>query len=317
MSEITVIIHTRNSENTLLRLLQSVTWAEHIIAVDMASTDNTKDILKEFGAQIHELPEQPWNDSLRNSFLSLPQTPWTLVLDSDEYLSEDADQLFQNMISSASDSDVAFSLPRYNWCFGRVLEGPLWYPDRQIRLFRTQSVVYNSRHHCPPSLISGTGQIIELNTANAPHIHHDHYSSIQEFAHTQVRYALTDDYGDELDWSDYTHQAIEGVLAARTAPSSEERAMGLALAWDKILRSLIHWEKRGRIDPIPSHFGWAFGVRITSDSFSAEPDQEVRELRDQLAIAEARVEEMRTTLSWRVTAPLRLLGLLNARKQRS
>jgi glycosyltransferase involved in cell wall biosynthesis len=315
MSDITVLIHTRNSERTLPRLLQSVAWAKHIIAVDMVSTDRTKEILKQYGAQIYKLDEQPWNDSLRNRFLSVPETPWTLVLDSDEYLSDDADQLLRNMISSAADGDLAFSLPRYNWCFGKVLEGPRWYPDRQVRLFRTKSLVYTARHHSPPSLVSDTGRIIEPNTADAPHIHHDHYSTIEEFIRTQVRYSLTDDYGHELDWSDYTYQAIEGVLEARNALSSEERATGIILAWDKILRALIHWEKRGRIDRIPEAFGWAFGVRTTADNLPLEGEELVRELRDQLAVAEHRIEKMTTTFSWRVTAPLRLLGMLKAKKK--
>jgi glycosyltransferase involved in cell wall biosynthesis len=314
MSDITVIVHTRNSERTLPRLLQSLSWAQKVIAVDMFSTDNTRKILKQYGAQIHELAEQPWNDALRNSFLSLPETRWTLVLDSDEYLSEDADQLLSNLIRSAGESDTAFSLPRYNWCFGRVLEGSRWYPDRQIRLFRTGSMTYSSRHHAPPLPIFDESRIVEPNTADAPHIHHEHYSSISTFIESQNRYALTDEYGEDLDWSNYTREVIEGMLEAQHAPTQEERAMELILAWDKLLRALIHWEKRGRVDAIPAYFGWALGVRTMSDHPSSEVEELTGDLRDKLAEAEARVEEMRTTLSWRVTFPLRLLGMFLFRR---
>ena len=307
MSEITVIVHTHNSARTLNRLLDSVTWAQEVIAIDMSSTDGTRELLSQRHVTVHELEEQPWNDSLRNSYLSLPTRPWTLVLDSDEYVSDDCEELVARLTSSASSNIAAFSLPRYNWCFGRVLQDPRWYPDRQVRLFRTNSVTYSSQHHRSPSPIEPGARVVEADISSAPHIHHDHYASIQEFASRQVRYAVTDSYDEPLDWSAYSRVAIEGVLRARQASSPEERAMELILGWDSILRALVHWEHRGRVDDIPADFGWAFGVQSVSVNPSWEGDHEVVRLLEELAEAQEQISHFHNTSSWRVTAPLRIL----------
>ena len=258
---ISVLVHTFNSEATLPALLNSVGWADEVIAIDMSSTDGTPEILEQHGAVTYRIPQSNWNDSLRNDWLSAPRFPWTLVLDADEYLAGDAEGVLRDLVASAPETVTAAALPRFNYCFGRVLTGKRWYPDPQIRLFRTDSVRYRARHHTPPA-IRGKGILLEGPISDRPHIHHQHYATLADFAERQLRYALSDDYSEPLDFGRYQSLALGAVLDSRESPTPEERAMEIVLAHNHLLQALLHWEKNGRDEPLPIGFGWQFAPRI-------------------------------------------------------
>ena len=259
--QISVLIHTFNSEKTLPALLRSVAWSDELIAIDMSSSDSTRNILEQYGAIVREIPRSNWNDSLRNDWLSLPKSRWTLVLDADEFLAEGAESELRELVASAPETATAASLPRFNYCFGRVLTGKRWYPDPQIRLFRTNSVRYSSQHP-PPPVVLGEGTMLDGPLRERPHIHHQHYSSLRDFAERQVRYSLTDDYSGPLDFGKYCSDALQALLDSRECPTSEERSMEIILAHNHLLRALLHWEQQGRDVPLPAGFGWQLSPRI-------------------------------------------------------
>jgi hypothetical protein len=153
---------------------------------------------------------------------------------------------------------------------------------------------------------------------NAPHLHHNHYNTMSEFLEKQLRYALTDNYVGDTDWSQYSSQAIERVLASQSAQSSEETAMEFVLAWDSIIRALIHWEENGRVEPIPEFFGWAFGVYDGPGRTANPSSREAADIAHRLDEVDAELRGVKNTLSWKITKPLRLVGLLakNLRPQR-
>lgn len=68
MLNITVIIHTRNAETTLSRLMESVRWAEECIVVDMDSHDRTCEIARQYGATVLQAPVVQRIDGIRNDF---------------------------------------------------------------------------------------------------------------------------------------------------------------------------------------------------------------------------------------------------------
>lgn len=84
MLKITVIIHTRDSETTLPRLLESIQWAEERIVVDMESHDRTCEIARQNGATLFSTPVVARIDGIRNHFLERGKHEWVFVLDSDE-----------------------------------------------------------------------------------------------------------------------------------------------------------------------------------------------------------------------------------------
>ena len=52
MSNLTVLIPCFNSEKIIRPTLESVKWADEILAVDSLSTDKTLEIVREYGARV-------------------------------------------------------------------------------------------------------------------------------------------------------------------------------------------------------------------------------------------------------------------------
>jgi glycosyltransferase involved in cell wall biosynthesis len=255
---VSVLVHTCNSESTIGRLLDSVSWAHEVIVIDMGSSDATVNIVTRAGATLHHTPTAPWRDELRNSYLTLPKTPWTLVMDSDEHLANDAESLFLRLIDEAPEDLSAMALPRVNYVLGKRLLGATWYPDFQIRLFRTASVRYTRRHHQPPKTVDG-GQIMNVPVEIAPHIYHTQSSTLSEFISKQIRYASTDASDSPLVLSQFQERALNLMLEARGQESEHERALLILLAWTEIVAGLIAWEKGSFENSLPPDFGWCFG----------------------------------------------------------
>jgi len=181
MLQITVIIHTRDSEATLPRLLESVRWAEERIVVDMESRDRTCEIARQSGATVVSTPIAPRVDGIRNNFLELGKHEWVFVLDSDEYLAADAEWVVRDLIEQHGQRFDAFSIPRYNMIAGQIARCRGWYPDQQIRLFRKGCVRWSDTTHKPPVVLTSRKRLHVLEPPGCLHIHHENYASVEQF----------------------------------------------------------------------------------------------------------------------------------------
>ena len=83
MTDFTALIHSSGSEATIEAAVSSVLWADGIVVINMAGFDQTASIAERLGAEVITIPQQPWNDALRNAQLGTVETEWTFVLDSD------------------------------------------------------------------------------------------------------------------------------------------------------------------------------------------------------------------------------------------
>lgn len=86
---ISLCIITKNNESTIKNCLESIkNLVDEIILVDTGSTDNTKEIAKEFNAKIYDFN---WNDNFseaKNFALEKATKDWILCLDADETISQ-------------------------------------------------------------------------------------------------------------------------------------------------------------------------------------------------------------------------------------
>lgn len=241
MSSITAVIHTCDSNRTLARCLESVSWCDALIVADMSSVDGSLEVARAFGAKIVDVPRQPWSDALRNSVLDHVASPWTLVLDSDEFLPVDAEQTLREFVATAPMDVDALAIPRYNYICGRVLKTARWYPDRQVRLMRTDKAMWVAKHHVG---VHVPGEISQ-GDLDSIHIHHDSYDSLAAFYLKQAVYASTDHYEPEWDPHAYIQRSLE-MLEADTSDDDLSRALDLLLACNEISRAIVHWDKIGR-----------------------------------------------------------------------
>lgn len=134
MQSLSVSIITYNEEKNIARCLDSVKEiANEIIVVDSLSTDNTKNICKQYGAKVYE-QKFLGHIEQKNLALSYCKGNYVLCLDADECLSAELlssiKQLKKNGFAAAG-----YTMNRCtNFC-GKWIKHGTWYPDKKLRLF--------------------------------------------------------------------------------------------------------------------------------------------------------------------------------------
>jgi glycosyltransferase involved in cell wall biosynthesis len=245
--KISAVVHTFNSESTLEKTLQSLMWADEVIAVDMGSSDATFEIAARYTQNIKTIPKAPRVDGIRNEALKNASHPWILVVDSDAYLAEDSGQALREYIDKYGALYDAFALPRCNTIAGQIMRGSLWYPDHVIRLFKKGTVQWSDTTHVLPVVTTGSHRLLHLKPPHCPHLHHRNYEDIRHFIRKQLEYALADRYDpdpENFDFSSHVARAYEN-LAVRCDPDQDgdlSHALSLVMAWDGIIRGLVHWD---------------------------------------------------------------------------
>ncbi len=138
MSEpVTLCVITLNEEDRLADCLESAAFTDHTVLVDSDSTDRTREIAREHGAEVvvkqfdGRLVEQ------KDHAVSLAKTDWVLCLDADERLSPELVSSVREALADPGDA-VAFSMNRMTFYLGRFIRHGGWYPDRKVRLFRRE-----------------------------------------------------------------------------------------------------------------------------------------------------------------------------------
>ena len=85
---ITVIIHTKNAQDTIRRAIMSVKkFADEILIADMQSSDKTIQIAKSLDATVMSIKDVGYADPARQAMLEKAKYPWIFVLDADEMIS--------------------------------------------------------------------------------------------------------------------------------------------------------------------------------------------------------------------------------------
>ncbi len=139
MNNITLIIITKNASLLIRDAILSVKGlTDYIIIVDNDSTDNTREVVKRYNAEIFSYSGQNLGEQ-RSVGLKHAKTKWVLFLDADERLSPELQSEIKRISSGKSDFD-GYSIPFLNHFLGRPLHhGGEDYS--MIRFFRKDKVV--------------------------------------------------------------------------------------------------------------------------------------------------------------------------------
>lgn len=181
---ITVIVHTCNSEKTLGSCLKSVSgWADKILVVDQESTDSSLKIARSYKAKIISFPPIGYVEPARQMALDAVDTEWTAILDADEEFPSPVRSNISRLLSAPS-AEV-FALPRKNMIFGEWAKGG-WWPDFQVRLFKTGKVRWPAQLHAQPEIL---GQFEKLPAKEDWAILHHNYDSIDSFIQRALKYS--------------------------------------------------------------------------------------------------------------------------------
>jgi glycosyltransferase involved in cell wall biosynthesis len=289
---ISAIVHTRDSAATLARTLATIGWADEIIVVDMESQDETCAVAVSAGARVLKVEPHARVDGVRTRFLSEATHDWIFVIDSDEYLADDARPAVAKLISTYGADVDAFAIPRFNYFGTRLLTGSGWYPDHQVRLFRKGTVEWGDTTHRPPEVLTGRLKVVQ--PPGGLHIHHTNYNDIAHVVCKQAEYARNDIYPTDpkrFSFETVVAQAYEEYRErlAREADGDYSFALATIMAWDKIIRGLIQWDRLGRKPALPNLY--SLPVVVTKDQ-----DGEIKWLNSELEALRAERGDLRAAL---------------------
>ncbi|WP_026463739.1 glycosyltransferase family 2 protein [Adhaeribacter aquaticus] len=140
--DLTIAIPVKNEERNLPGCLEAIgnDLAKRIVIIDSGSTDKTKEIAQNYGADVVDFY---WNGKFpkkRNWYLRnyTPDTKWVLFLDADEFLTA---EFKAELREALQDSDpVGFWLNYTIYFMGKQLKGG--YPLKKLALFQVGAGEY-------------------------------------------------------------------------------------------------------------------------------------------------------------------------------
>lgn len=139
---LSIIIITKNEEETIVDCLESAKWAGELIIVDSGSTDKTLSIAKKYKCKVINYPSQKKEFSKwRNKGLAEAKGKWVFYLDADERVTPELREEILRLVRQPDcEGASAYFLPRRNYYLGyEIKHGGAW-PDYVKRLFRKEKL---------------------------------------------------------------------------------------------------------------------------------------------------------------------------------
>jgi len=140
--KLSVIVIAKNAEPTIRRCLESVAWADEIVALDSGSTDRTVELCRELGAAVRVTTDWPGHGPQKNRALALAGGDWVFSIDADEWVTPELRAALERAMASPG-GNVAFRMPRRSSFCGRFMRHSGWWPDYVTRLFRRGSARFS------------------------------------------------------------------------------------------------------------------------------------------------------------------------------
>ncbi|WP_271439824.1 glycosyltransferase family 2 protein [Pontixanthobacter luteolus] len=136
---LTVIILTQNEAHHLRRAIASVAAiAARIIVVDSGSSDGTRELAAQLGAEVHT---RDWINYAAQFEWALDNcaidTDWVMRLDADEWIGADLGEAISRRLPEAPNDLAGFSLDRRHVFMGKWIRHGGRYPLRLLRIWRT------------------------------------------------------------------------------------------------------------------------------------------------------------------------------------
>lgn len=151
---ISVVLLTRNEERNIRACLQSCDFAEEFIVVDDGSSDHTREIAQEMGAQVFQRSlKGDWGAQKRFG-IAQASHPWILLIDADERVTSQLRESIQRVMAD-TDEQNAYLIQRENHFFSGEATHGILRPDWVLRFL-------------PKEGSSVTGQVHEKVTTPFP-----------------------------------------------------------------------------------------------------------------------------------------------------
>lgn len=208
--KLSVVINTKNAEQTIEATLKSVKFADEIVIVDMMSTDKTVEIAHKYTDNIYSHKDVGYVEPARNFAIKKATGDWILIVDADEEVPQELRRALQGIIDAAKSNEPTadcFYIPRRNLIFGKALEQTGWWPDYVLRFFKKGYVSWSDEIHSVP-ITKGTVQELPA-VAEIALIHHN-YQHVSQFVSRMNRYT-------NIQAEDFVsdHQEVSGSVVMK------------------------------------------------------------------------------------------------------
>lgn len=261
MSKLSVVINTKNSAETLEQALQSVSFADEVVVVDMKSSDNTKEIAKKYTSLVFSHEDVGYVEPARNFAISKATGDWILILDSDEEVSEGLATTIQNILRDEEDRTPdspnsvfadCYYLPRKNIIFGAWVHTG-WWPDYVLRFFKKGHVEWSDEIHSIPIT---TGTVVELPAEESQALIHHNYQSVSQFITRLNRYTAIEaenkssqtssSHAPDVLLSVFTDEFLQRLFVQKgLMDGSHGMSLSLLQALYQLTTRLKLWERQG------------------------------------------------------------------------
>ena len=177
--KISVAIITFNAARELDRCLASVAFADEVVVLDQHSSDDTAEVCRRHGAQLHQTEWLGFGPT-KDRAASLCRNRWVLSIDSDEEVTPE----LQAAISALPDqpAESAFAVNRLSQFLGDWIRHCGWHPQYVVRLFDRQKAGFNDLpvHES----VETTGTVGKLSGL----LHHYTYETMEQYIEKLNRY---------------------------------------------------------------------------------------------------------------------------------
>lgn len=151
---VSVVILAKNEEKRITDCVKSVLgWADEIIVVDDESTDKTRQIAKELGAEVFKR-KMDIEGRHRNWAYVQAKNDWVFSVDADERPTEELKEEIKEAI--ADTEHVCFDIPFRTYIGDYWIRWGGWYPAPKVKLFRKSEFKYEEVEVHPRIIIEGT-----------------------------------------------------------------------------------------------------------------------------------------------------------------
>ncbi len=144
MNSLSIAMIAHNEATNIKQALDSVAWADQVVVVDAGSTDDTAEIARKNGAEVHKESNKKNLNINKNISIDHCTSDWVLILDADEQIPDSLTGEIRRTINEVQHD--GYLIPRSNVILGRGLRHGGQYPDYQLRLFRRNKGRFPAKH---------------------------------------------------------------------------------------------------------------------------------------------------------------------------
>lgn len=188
-TSITAIVVSHNEAHLLPACLERLVWCDQLIVVDLASTDNTREIAERYANLVLSHAFSPIVEPVRCFAAGHATNDWLMFIDPDEIVPTAAVSDIINTVNNVPSAGIV-RLPWQFYFKGEPLEGTVWGGDQRSKRF----LAHRQRAEIVPVSQSGMQLRDGFNEVTVPpnddnHVEHRWINSYGQLLEKHIRLA--------------------------------------------------------------------------------------------------------------------------------